>query len=108
MNSKSVIKTEILCEVLNRLVNKLKSDFSKEIQFENDFYWNIGVSEMNDLLHDPNPDIGSLSMDISFLNTVVEEDYDSQYLDLLRIASILRALYLKIDKEGVPDLEPQG
>lgn len=102
MNPMLSIKTEILCEVLDRLVNKLKSDFSKEIQFESDFYWNIGVSEMNDLLHDPKPDIGSMEDDISFLNTIIEEDYDQQYLDLLRIASILRALYLKIDKEGVP------
>lgn len=62
---------------------------------------------MNDLLHDPNPDIGSLSMDISFLNTTVKEDYNLQYLDTLRIASILRNLYLKIDKEGLPDPKPQ-
>jgi len=99
MTSELNIKTETLCEVLNRLVVKLKSDVSKEIQFENDFYWNISVSEMNDLLQDPKPDIGSLLTDIEFLNTVVEENYDSQYLDLLRIASVLRALYLKIDKE---------
>lgn len=57
---------------------------------------------MHDLLQDPKPDVGSLATDISFLNTVVEEDYDAQYLDTLRIAAVLRALYLKMDKEVPP------
>lgn len=104
MISELNIKTGALCEVLNRLVSKLKSDFPNDIQFERDFYWNISVSEMHDLLQDPKPDVGSLATDISFLNTVVEEDYDAQYLDTLRIAAVLRALYLKIDKEGLPEL----
>lgn len=59
--------------------------------------------KMNNLLQDPTPDVGSLATDISFLNAVVEEDYDQQYLDTLRIAAVLRALYLKIDKEGLPE-----
>jgi hypothetical protein len=104
MNPTPTIKTVVLAEVLNRLANKIKLAFPADIQFENDFYWNVSVSEMNDLLQDPKPDVGSLATDISFLNTVVEENYDQQYLDTLRIAAVLRALYLKIDKEGLPEL----
>lgn len=104
MNPTPTIKTVVLAEVLNRLANKIKLAFPADIQFENDFYWNVSVSEMHDLLQDPKPDVGSLATDISFLNTVVEEDYDAQYLDTLRIAAVLRALYLKIDKEGLPEL----
>ncbi|MBP7555166.1 MAG: hypothetical protein KA821_02800 [Chitinophagaceae bacterium] len=50
MNSKPTINPAVLAEVLNRLANKIKSAFPVEIQFENDFYWNVGVSENEQLV----------------------------------------------------------
>lgn len=101
MNTKLFIKTDDLCEILRRLANKLESGFQQEIHFENDYYWNIDTSVMNNLLLDPKPDIGSINDDIEFVRDVISDDYNDQYLDLLRIAAILRALYAEIDNGNI-------
>ena len=89
MNSEiSVSDLEIL---FRRLIEKFKKDNISKFIFEYDEYWIILTDEWNKLEEVPKAAVGSLSDDVKFIKSVINEEEMISYLELERLASILRA-----------------
>lgn len=89
---RATIKIEDIELLLTKTIKKLKEDKHTEFSFEYDEYWIITTDEWNKFDAEPKPAVGSLNDDINFLKSVIKEDLNISYLELERLASILRAL----------------
>ncbi len=89
---KITIETKEIELLLRKTINKLKSEKRDEFTFIYDEYWIITTDEWNNFDVEPKPVVGSLKDDINFLKTVIAEDLSITYLELERLASILRAI----------------
>jgi len=73
-----------------RTFEKLQNDNIEEIVIDGDFYWTVSLESMDDFNRDPELTVGSLNDDLSFLNSLILEDYDAGYLELERLAAVFR------------------
>lgn len=88
----TTIKIEEIEILLAKTIKKLKEEKHKEFSFGYDEYWIITTDEWNKFDAEPKPAVGSLNDDINFLKSVIKEDLSISYLELERLASILRAI----------------
>jgi hypothetical protein len=88
----STIKISDIETILNKIIKRLKEEECNEFSFAYDEYWIISTDEWSNFDSVPKPLVGSLNDDINFLRFVIEENLDASYLELERIASILRAI----------------
>lgn len=86
------IKIEELELLLTKTIKKLKEEKYKEFSFGYDEYWIITTDDWNNFGAEPKPAVGSLNDDINFLKLVIKEDLNISYLELERLATILRAV----------------
>ncbi len=86
-------KLEIL---INSLLNNLKTKGFTELAIDEDYYWNLPVEKMSAFPEQPELTVGSLIDDVHFLYSIIEEDYDPCFLDIERIASVLRFISAKV------------
>jgi hypothetical protein len=78
-------------EVLFKLVmDKLKKDQVKQIEFAADEYWIITSDEWVNLKNIPKPAVGSLAEDVEYLKRAIEEKEIVTYSDLDRLSTVLR------------------
>lgn len=74
------------------LIDHLKRMEVQEISFDEDLYWVISSEEMTVFDKPPDLMVGSLKDDITFLKTLLDEKYETEFLELERLASVLRFL----------------
>lgn len=86
-------KLEIL---INSLLNNLKAKGFTELAIDEDYYWNLPVEKMSAFPEQPELTVGSLIDDVHFLYSIIEEEYDPCFLDIERIASVLRFISAKV------------
>lgn len=86
------LKIEELETLILNTLKKLKDNKFNEFSFDYDEYWIIETDEWNKFDTEPKPVVGSLTDDINYLKMVLSEDLVISYLELERVASILRAI----------------
>jgi hypothetical protein len=86
----STITVENLKTILEILIRRLNKENRKEFAFDEDLYWDIDIEEMIRIDKDPLLEVGSLNDDIDFLNSLLIEDYETDYLELERLASLFK------------------
>lgn len=87
------VNIDELEEIVSLLLKKLKHSKGKEIELNNDYYWEISNDEVYNPYEEPkNISLGQLSEDINELNRLVNKDDDAIPYDLSRIGNILKAL----------------
>lgn len=84
------ISTNNLEIVLRKLIDRLHTAGINEFSFEDDFYWHVPIENLNSLQAQPELTVGSLSDDINFLNSLIEEDYTTDFLELERLSALFR------------------
>jgi hypothetical protein len=82
--------------VLNNLIEKISEGELKSFYFKDDYYWSVPEEKLTDITAQPNLLVGSLKDDINFLNSIVEDDFDANYLELERLSSIFRFLSIQL------------
>jgi ribosomal protein L16 Arg81 hydroxylase len=92
-NTITAKELELLFE---KLFQKIKKDNVADFSFDYDEYWIITTDEWNKFDGVPEPAVGSLVDDIRFLKSVIEDDVMISYLELERLASVLRAISEKV------------
>lgn len=96
MNATITVKSIEL--LLSRIVSKLKKDGISNFEFKEDEYWIILTDEWNEFNQTPKPAVGSLVDDTEFLKSVLENNELITYLELERLASVLRAISSQLVK----------
>jgi hypothetical protein len=89
MNNISITEIEVLFQLV---LARLKADNLNNIQIDTDEYWIILTSEWGDFTKSPEPAVGSLNEDISYLRKSIAENEIFTYSDLDRLATVLRAI----------------
>ncbi len=70
-----------------------------EISIEDDYYWNIGLDDLEDMDKRPSVlEVGQLSDDMSFLSSSLDEGLDSVSFMLVHAAPLLIFLAKKIGR----------
>ncbi|WP_028786130.1 hypothetical protein [Terrimonas ferruginea] len=92
------IKIEVyyIERLFERLIERLKKDGFDTLSFDNELYWNIPLKSIDIITEEPDLTIGSLEDDIHFLKSLIDEDYDTQYLELERLAAVLKNFSKKV------------
>lgn len=86
------IETEQLEKLFNLVIQKLRKDNLKHVDFDTQEYWLISTDEWNNFNESPAPLVGSLTDDLLYLKRSIEESEIITYSDFDRIASVLRAI----------------
>lgn len=95
------ISTNNIEIILKRLVDRLREAGIKEFSFEDDFYWNVPIEDLNSLSTQPELTVGSIADDINFLNSLIEEDYTTDFLELERLSALFRFISKEIVNKEV-------
>lgn len=80
---------------IDRLLDAVESRFGPEIQFAEDFYWNVPFAEATEINREPMLDVGSVSDDAESLRDFLGQDpseYVSIWHEADHIAGVLRAI----------------
>jgi hypothetical protein len=86
------IKVDLIRNLIDKLLLRLKKEGVDEILIENNLYWQVPIEEMFNLVADPELQVGSLEDDISFLETAFKEDLGTEFLEFERLAALLALL----------------
>ena len=78
--------------LVKRFVEKIKESKVKDFYFSDDYYWCVSEDDLTDMDKVPQLMVGSLQDDVDFLKSLIEEDYDTGYLDLERLSAIFKYL----------------
>ena len=84
-----LIELELL---IAKLFSKLRKEEFEEFEFIEDPYWIIHTEEWSNFNETPKPAVGSLEDDVKYLKEVINNDEYITYLELERLASVLRAM----------------
>jgi hypothetical protein len=82
--------------ILNNFIKKIKNSNEKYFYFKSEYYWCVSEDDLNDMSKVPQLLVGSMKDDVDFLNSLVEEDYDSGYLELERLGAVFKYLSLQL------------
>ena len=82
--------------ILDNFIHKIKKKNQKYFYFKDDFYWSVPEEDLTDTKKVPDLLVGSLKDDIGFLNSLVDEDYDSGFLELERLSAVFKYLSLQL------------
>ncbi|MDF2384856.1 hypothetical protein JMG10_25510 [Nostoc ellipsosporum NOK] len=88
--NKIKIEVQYIERLFERLIERLKKDGFDTLSFDNELYWKIPIKSIDIITQEPDLTIGSLEDDIHFLKSLIDEDYDTQYLELERLAAVLK------------------
>jgi hypothetical protein len=94
----SVITIDSIETLMNNLLERLRRENITELTFDEDNYWNVPMDNMSCFPSEPNLTIGSINDDIDFLNSLIDEDYTTEYLEIERLAAVLRFTARKLTK----------
>ncbi len=88
---------EVTIFQLRAIAEKLFSHFENlgydSVEITEDYYWNIPEEQKYDVLNDPKDlDVGQLTDDWEFLQSVLEEDRDPINYDLVWLGKILEVI----------------
>jgi hypothetical protein len=67
--------------------------------FDEDLYWNVPTSQVAVFPEEPVLTVGSIEDDISFLKSLKDEDYSTDFLELERLAALFKIISLTIHKD---------
>lgn len=93
MENISLNELELLFKVV---LENLERSKIRELSFDDDNYWNVPTEDMNSFPAQPELEVGSLYDDISFLKSLLKEDYQTDFLELERLASLLKYMSKKL------------
>lgn len=82
--------------LFRNLIDHLKRSNIKELSFDDDFYWNVPTKELTNLNNDPELTIGSLEDDINFLKSLLQEEFETNFLELERLSALLKLMSKKL------------
>jgi len=86
------INVSDIAQVFKKILEKLNIDKISEFEFDDDEYWVVLTEEWSDFDVPPDAAVGSLSDDCNFIKEVARNNELISYLELERLASILRAM----------------
>jgi hypothetical protein len=86
------IRVEILKKILDNFFTKITSKGIDTLVLNSDLYWSVPEDCLTDLKEVPDLEVGSLNDDVAFLNSLIAEDYDANYLELERLSAVFKAL----------------
>ena len=89
MNKLSKTELEVF---FNLVLRKLSIDKIEDILFDMNEYWIITTDEWNEFKQIPVPAVGSLEEDIRYIKKSIANNEIISYVDLDRLASVLRAI----------------
>ena len=89
MNKLSKTELEVF---FNLVLRKLSIDKIEDILFDMNEYWIITTDEWNEFKQNPVPAVGSLEEDITYIKKSIANNEIISYVDLDRLASVLRAI----------------
>lgn len=90
------ITIDALETILKDLIKRLRKQGVNELAFEDDWYWNVPTDQLCCFPAEPDKTVGSLNDDIDFLNSLVEEDYITDYLELERLSALFKFMSKKL------------
>ncbi len=90
------INIETIKIITDNILNKLKIKNEINLTFEDDWYWIVPEDSLINLSVQPDLEVGSLKDDIDFLNSLVDEDYDTNFLELERLSALFRFLSVQL------------
>jgi hypothetical protein len=76
--------------IINNLISKLRNNGIERLSFSDEMYWEVPIDEFTSFPQKPDLIVGSLSDDISFLNSLVEEGYVTNFLELERLSALFK------------------
>ncbi|MBC2844631.1 hypothetical protein [Winogradskyella flava] len=86
------IEKKELLKVMSRLYDEIDLNFPKNINLNEDYYWNIESEYIFDVKKEPEMTIGQLTFDWEELSRLTSRSEESINYDLKRFAMILRYL----------------
>lgn len=87
MNSISLDNIEL---IIKNLILKLRDKGIKELHFDDEMYWDVSIDEFISFPQKPDLIVGSLADDIAFLNSLIEENYIVNFLELERLSALFK------------------
>ena len=90
------IQVKYIESLFRRIIVELDKRGVSELNFKSDMYWNVPTESMDEFPSVPELTVGSLSDDISFLKTLIDEDYVTEFLELERLSSLLKFMSKKL------------
>ena len=91
-----VVEIEKLEAIFARVFDELKNKEMGAIIFDDDWYWSVPIDKMVSFPEEPKLAVGSLSDDVSFLNSIDKDDLVGTFLELERLASVLRFISRRV------------
>lgn len=91
----TLIEINKLEGLLKDLIKRLKNSGVTELSFEEDYYWFVPLDKLNSFPDAPELTIGSLKDDIAFLDSLINEEYVTDFLELERLSSLFRFISKK-------------
>lgn len=92
----NAITTDTLEAILKNLIEGLRKKGIKELSFEDDWYWSIPTDKITSSPEEPSLTVGALDDDIDFLNSLVAEEYTTDYLELERLSALFKFMAKKL------------
>jgi hypothetical protein len=84
-------------ELLFKVVlDNLKRSNIRELSFDEDNYWDVPSEDITSFPEKPELEVGSLHDDINFLKSLIEEGYRTDFLELERLAALLKFMSKKL------------
>lgn len=103
-NNKTKLMKEITIDalevILKNLIARLRKNGVSELSFEEDWYWNVPLEQLSSSPGEPNLTVGSLDDDIDFLNSLINEDYITDFLELERLAALFKFMSKKLSSSS--------
>ena len=78
--------------LMNRFIKKIRESKVQDFYFNDDYYWCVSEDDLTNMDEVPQLMVGSLKDDVDFLRSLIEEDYDTGFLDLERLSVIFKYL----------------
>ncbi|WP_207515618.1 hypothetical protein [Longitalea luteola] len=95
------ITIDALESILKNLIERLRKKDINELSFDNDWYWNIPTESLSSFPTEPSLTVGSLNDDVDFLNSLVKEDFTTDFLELERLAALFKFMSKKFSSSLV-------
>jgi hypothetical protein len=76
--------------ILNAMIRRFRDKGIEEFTFSDEMYWDVPTEEFSLFPKKPDLVVGSLADDISFLNSLIEEDYITNFLELERLSALFK------------------
>jgi hypothetical protein len=84
--------------VLDIFFERLSESGINSFSFEDDLYWNVPTEQMLVFPDEPVLTIGSIGDDISFLKSLKEEGYTTDYLEVEKLSALFKIISLSVRK----------